>query len=354
MRVNLKEHSYEIIIKRGALEQLGTWVSSLWMPQKIAVITDSNVAPLYSEIVMKQLTAAGFAPHLAVVPAGETSKSLKQAARLYDFLAEAGFTRSDGIVALGGGVVGDLAGFVASTFMRGIHFLQIPTTLLAQVDSSIGGKTGVNTQKAKNLVGTFNQPSGVLIDPDVLKTLEIRRVREGIAEIIKSAAIADLVLWNKLTDLKDEADLLKQAEEIITAALEIKRHVVQEDEFDNGMRLILNFGHTIGHAIENTAGYGVVSHGEGVALGMIKINHIAEAKGLSPLGSTKQLQLMIEKFHLPTNLPNWDETALYSAITHDKKARGTTLKIILLEQIGKAKIVEIPLIEMKDYLKEAL
>lgn len=354
MWVDLKEHSYEIIIKRGALEQLGTWVASLWTPQKIAIITDSNVAPLYSQTVMKQLTRVGFSPYLAVVPAGEASKSLTQAAQLYDFLAEAGFTRSDGIIALGGGVIGDLAGFVASTYMRGIHFLQIPTTLLAQVDSSIGGKTGVNTQKAKNLVGTFSQPAGVLIDPAVLKTLEIRRVREGIAEIIKSAAIADLILWEKLKALKDEADLLNQAEVVITSALEVKRQVVQEDEFDNGMRLILNFGHTIGHAIENTAGYGVISHGEGVALGMVKINSVAEAKGLSPVGSTAQLKEMITKFHLPTRLPTWDEQALYSAITHDKKARGTNLKLILLKEIGEAKIVEVPLTEMKDYLKEAL
>lgn len=354
MQVNLKEHSYEILIKRGALKKLGRWINSLWTPQKIAVITDTNVAPLYSQTVMKQLTAAGHAPHLAVVPAGEASKSLKTAAELYDFLAEAGFTRSDGILALGGGVIGDLAGFVASTYMRGIHFVQIPTTLLAQVDSSIGGKTGVNTSKAKNLVGTFSQPAGVLIDPNVLETLEMRRVREGIAEIIKSAAIADLHLWQQLTQLKDETDLLYHAETIITAALEVKRHVVEEDEFDNGMRLILNFGHTIGHAIENTAGYGVVSHGEGVALGMLKINQVSEIKGLTPMGTTAQLKEMIMKFHLPTELPNWDENALYQAITHDKKARGTNLKLILLAEIGQAKIVEIPLIEMKDYLKEAL
>ncbi|MGM0139335.1 3-dehydroquinate synthase [Enterococcus sp. DIV0755b] len=354
MRVNLKEDSYEILIERGALTKLGSWLNLLWKPQKVAVITDTNVAPLYSQTVMNQLSAAGYTPHLAVVPAGERSKSLQTAAELYDFLAEAEFTRSDGILALGGGVIGDLAGFVASTYMRGIHFVQIPTTLLAQVDSSIGGKTGVNTDKAKNLVGTFCQPAGVLIDPNVLKTLAMRRVREGIAEIIKSAAIADLNLWQTLSHLKDEADLLDHAEAIITSALEVKRQVVEEDEFDNGMRLILNFGHTIGHAIEKTAGYGVISHGEGVALGMIKINSVSEAKGLSPVGSTAQLKEMIMKFHLPTQLPDWDEKALYQAITHDKKARGDNLKLILLTEIGQAKIVEVPLVEIKDYLKEAL
>jgi 3-dehydroquinate synthase len=234
--------------------------------------------------------------------------------------------------------------------MRGIHFLQVPTTLLAQVDSSIGGKTAVNTKKAKNLVGTFAQPDGVLIDPNTLKTLEPRRVREGIAEIVKSAAIADVELWHRLSSLENEQDLVAHAEEIITACCKIKRDVVEEDELDLGLRLILNFGHTIGHALENTAGYGVIAHGEGVSLGMIQITQVAEQRGLSPLGTTQELVTMLEKFDLPVTTDRWPEERLYQAITHDKKTRGGQIKIIVLEKIGQAKIVSLPTEEIRAFL----
>ena len=350
LTVNLTNHRYDILLERQALQKTGEWAASLWQPQRIAIITDSNVVDLYEKVVRQSLETHGFEVSTFVVPAGEASKSLAQATILYDALAEHGFTRSDGIIALGGGVIGDLAGFVASTYMRGIHFLQIPTTLLAQVDSSIGGKTAVNTKNAKNLVGTFSQPDGVLIDPAVLATLDDRRLREGIAEIVKSAAIADAKLWELLGTLKDEFELRERAEEFILPSLEVKRKVVEEDEFDNGSRLTLNFGHTIGHGIENTAGYGVVSHGEGVAVGMVMISNHAEAIGQMPEGTTKQLINMLNKFHLPTKLDTLDTEAIYQAITHDKKARGKQLKIILLETIGEAKIVSIPIESMKDYL----
>jgi 3-dehydroquinate synthase len=350
LTVTLTNHQYEIEIQRNLLKKCGEWASSIWQPQRVAIITDSNVAPLYGDLVAQSLTEQDFQVSTFIVPAGERSKSLEQSAKLYDLLAENGFTRSDGIIALGGGVIGDLAGFVASTYMRGIHFLQIPTTLLAQVDSSIGGKTAVNTKNAKNLVGTFSQPEGVLIDPEVLNTLDDRRLREGIAEIIKSAAIADENLWQLLDSLEDEFELLTRAEEVILPSLEVKRKVVEEDEFDNGSRLTLNFGHTIGHGIENTAGYGVVSHGEGVAVGMLMINQQAENIGQTPKGTTSQLKKMIEKFHLPTKLENLDSESIYQAVTHDKKARGSQLKIILLEKIGKAKIVSIPIESIKEYI----
>ena len=350
LRVNLTNHYYDILLERQALQQTGAWAASLWQPQRVAIITDSNVVGLYEAVVKESLETHGFEVSTFVVPAGEASKSLEQATILYDELAEHGFTRSDGIVALGGGVIGDLAGFVASTYMRGIHFLQIPTTLLAQVDSSIGGKTAVNTKNAKNLVGTFSQPDGVLIDPVVLDTLDDRRLREGIAEIVKSAAIADKQLWALLDTLTDEFELRERAEEFILPSLEVKRKVVEEDEFDNGSRLTLNFGHTIGHGIEKTAGYGVVSHGEGVAVGMVMISNHAEKIGQMPVGTTNQLINMLNKFHLPTKLDTLDTGAIYQAITHDKKARGKQLKIILLEAIGQAKIVSIPIESMKDYL----
>lgn len=350
LTVTLPNHSYDLTIEKGLLKNIGNWAKELWSPQKVVIITDTNVQPLYGEQVQRSLESAGFEVSTFVIDAGEKSKSLVVAAELYDFLAEAGLTRSDGIIALGGGVVGDLAGFVASTYMRGLHFLQVPTTLLAQVDSSIGGKTAVNTTKAKNLVGTFAQPDGVLIDPDTLNTLEIRRVREGIAEIIKSAAIADKNLWLQLEELADEQDLLLHATEIIAACCKIKRKVVEEDELDNGVRLLLNFGHTIGHALENTVGYGKLTHGEGVAIGMSQITRVAEMKKLTPVGTTEQLNKMIQKFHLPTTSDQWQSEQLYKALTHDKKARGGKINIILLESIGTAKIVRIPIEEMKSYL----
>lgn len=353
LHVALKDHSYDILIQKGSLGNVGEWLGTIWKPQKVAIITDENVAPLYAGTIAEKLTSAGFQTATYVLPAGESTKSLAHAGELYDFLADEGFTRSDGVMALGGGVIGDLAAFVASTYMRGVHFVQIPTTLLAQVDSSIGGKTAVNTSRAKNLVGTFSQPDGVLIDPEVLTTLEPRRVREGIAEIVKSAAIADEELWQFLAGLSDENDLLQHAEAVITASLKVKRKVVEEDEFDNGPRLTLNFGHTIGHAIENTVGYGIVSHGEGVAIGMIAINAEAERQGLTPAGTTAELKQMLEKFGLPTSTDLWDEDKLYEAITHDKKARGSKLKIILLDKIGSAKIVAIPMTEIRTYLKGA-
>lgn len=354
LTVQLPHHSYQIQVKKGGLNQVGRWVADLWQPQKIAIITDETVDGLYGEEVLQQLQVAGFDVYKIAIPAGEPSKSLAQAEKLFAFLASHQFTRSDGIVALGGGVIGDLAGFVAATYMRGIHFLQVPTTLLAQVDSSIGGKTAVNTTSAKNLVGAFWHPDGVLIDPLTLTTLPKRRIREGIAEIVKSAAIADETLWQTLSELPDEEALLAQAEAVITACLQVKKSVVEEDELDNGRRLILNFGHTIGHAIENSAGYGVVSHGEGVSLGMVQISRVAEEKALMPEGITADLIQMLTKFNLPTDATEWDEAALYQALTHDKKTRGTTIKIVLLTKIGEAKILDVTIEEMREFLRREL
>ena len=350
MEIVLSDKSYEIIVKRHALDTVGEWIASLWQNKKIAIISDEHVFPLYGEKIQQQL--ADYEVCHYTVPAGESSKSLEMANNLYDFLADQQFTRSDAIIALGGGVVGDLASFVASTYMRGIAFVQIPTSLLAQVDSSIGGKTAVNSSKAKNMIGTFAQPDGVLIDPETLNTLPELRVREGIAEIIKCSAISDASLWNDLEKLTGIQDLLAHSEAIILKALEVKKTVVEEDEFDNGSRLLLNFGHTIGHAIENTAGYGKISHGEAVAIGMVKISQTAEKKNLSPAGITDKIKAMNQKYQLPITYQPWEAEKFYTAITHDKKARGSSLNIILLAEIGKAYIKKIKLTEIKEFLLE--
>ncbi|EOH88910.1 3-dehydroquinate synthase [Enterococcus villorum] len=351
LEVILPEKSYEIVIERQSLNQVANWLERLWKDKKIAIISDENVFPLYGEKIKQQLKER-YEVTTYVLPAGEKNKSLEMATKLYDFLASEQFTRSDGIIALGGGVVGDLAGFVASTYMRGIAFVQIPTSLLAQVDSSIGGKTAVNAPKAKNMIGTFAQPDGVLIDPETLNTLPENRIQEGIAEIIKCAAIKDESLWNDLTQFSGIEDLLAHSETVIEKALRVKKEVVEEDPFDQGNRLLLNFGHTIGHAIENTAGYGQISHGEAVAIGMVQISRTAEKRKEMPDGVTAQLIAMNQKYHLPVSYKPWNEQALFQAITHDKKARGKNLKIILLEKIGKGKIQSIPMKAIKNYLEE--
>ena len=345
MEIVLPEKTYEIIVRRHALDSVGEWIASLWQNKKIAIISDENVYPIYGEKIFQQLTNYEVC-HYAV-PAGESSKSLTMANNLYEFLADQQFTRSDAIIALGGGVVGDL-----STYMRGIAFVQIPTSLLAQVDSSIGGKTAVNSSKAKNMIGTFAQPDGVMIDPETLNSLPELRVREGIAEIIKCGAISDASLWQDLQKLTGVQDLLEHSEAIISKALNVKKTVVEEDEFDNGSRLLLNFGHTIGHAIENTAGYGKISHGEAVAIGMVQISRAAETKGLSPKGITDEIKTMNQKYGLPNAYQPWEAEKFYSAITHDKKARGDSLNIILLDEIGQARIQKIKLTEIKDFLIE--
>ncbi len=351
LHVNISHHPYDIIIEKGALSKVGQWVSELWQPQKIVLITDNHVSSLYAEKVKHSLADAGFGVVVWDFPEGEASKSLTTVNKAYEFLIQQGMTRSDGIVALGGGVVGDLAGFVASTYMRGIHFLQIPTSLTAQVDSSIGGKTGVNTPLAKNIVGTFAQPDGVLIDPDVLDTLGHRELIEGMGEVVKYGLINDVSLWNLLDSLDGSPEsILENAEEIIYRSCDVKRKIVVEDEFEGGVRMYLNFGHTIGHAIEQTAGYGKVMHGEAVAIGMVQISRVAEKKGLMPAGMTRQIADMCAKFGLPIDHEPWQIDELYQALTHDKKARGNSIKTVIVPKLGSAAINQIPLEEMREYL----
>lgn len=352
VRVDLPHHPYDILIEEGILERAGQWVASLWQPQKITLITDDHVGGLYAETVKSQLEKAGFEVAVFDFPEGEASKNLTTVNRAYAFMVKFGMTRSDGIIALGGGVVGDLAGFVAATYMRGIHFLQIPTSLTAQVDSSIGGKTGVNTDFAKNMVGVFAQPDGVLIDPIVLKTLGRRELIEGMGEVIKYGLIYDPDLWQLLDSLDGADDILAHATEIIHRSCQAKRYHVVEDELDNGIRLYLNFGHTIGHAVETVAGYGQVMHGEAVAIGMVQLSRVAEKKGLMPAGITEQIEAMCAKFGLPTDYQPWAVEELYAVLSHDKKARGKSIKTVIVPELGRAAINQIPIEEMKDYLEK--
>lgn len=353
VNVEIPHHPYAIRIEKGVLSQVGKWLSDLWKPQKVVIITDNHVGSLYAEKVKLSLEAQGFEVGVFDFLEGEASKNLITVEKAYTFLSQFGMTRSDGILALGGGVVGDLAGFVASTYMRGIHFVQVPTSLTAQVDSSIGGKTGVNTRTAKNMVGTFAQPDGVLIDPDTLETLGKRELIEGMGEVVKYAFIKDIELYQLLDKISGDTDaILENAEEIIYHSCQVKRALVVEDEMDNGVRLLLNFGHTIGHAIELIAGYGQVMHGEAVAMGMVQISKVAEEKGLIPSGLTQDIIRMNTKFGLPITFEDWDTEALYNALTHDKKARGKTINIVLVPKVGESIVYPIPILEMKEYLEK--
>src|ERR1017187_8877488 len=304
VQVPLGNRSYTIKVGGGLLARLGAECARLKLGQRCAVITDANVGKYFAKAALKSLSASGFQPVLITVPAGEKSKRIAVVEKCYDQLAAHRLERKSFIVALGGGVVGDLAGFVAATYLRGIAFVQVPTTLLAQVDSSVGGKTGVNLQAGKNLVGAFYQPQLVLCDLDALKTLPKREYISGLPEGIKYGVIYDAVLFSQLERnlpklLQREAATLAA---VIARCCEIKADVVGQDETESGLRAILNFGHTIGHAIENSSGYGKFLHGEAISIGQVaaaKLSH--EILGL-PSGDVARIEKLFVQAGLPVKI----------------------------------------------------
>jgi 3-dehydroquinate synthase len=313
LTVNLPERSYDITVERGALSRV---CEIFPLARRVLIVTDDGVPPIYAETV----AAAAAAPTLITVKAGEESKSLATLERLLSAMLAAGFTRSDAVVAVGGGVVGDLCGLAAATYMRGIDFYNIPTTLLSQVDSSIGGKTAVNLGGVKNAVGVFYQPRAVLIDPEVLATLPARQLAAGLAEAIKMAATSDAALFERMEREALDAIL----DDIIIGSLKIKRSVVERDERESGLRRVLNFGHTVGHGYESAAGLSGLLHGECVALGMLHLCSPEVRARLIPL---------LEKAGLPTAsaLP---PDAVLAPIVHDKKADGDRIRYIYVDRIG--------------------
>lgn len=325
---------YEIVAERGLLGNAGAFTQALG-GGRAAILTDSNVAPLYGQRLLDALRAAGVACTLVVVPAGEASKDLSVLPGLYGRLMDWGMTRQDAIIALGGGVVGDLAGYVAATLLRGVGFIQAPTTLLAQVDSSVGGKVAVNLPQGKNLVGAFHQPMRVVIDPDCLATLPPREIRCGLGEIIKHAAIADAALWRQLEQM-DPAELIAQADALVVRNCAIKAGYVARDPYDTGVRMTLNFGHTLGHVLEKRAGYGHLSHGEAVAMGMVAACRWGEAWGVTQAGTTARMQAMLKRWGLDSRVPEGAERALAGQLGLDKKATCRGITLVLLEHIGRA------------------
>lgn len=340
VKVALGQRSYHIRVGHGLLKQLDQACRRLGLGNRCAILTDANVAPLYADAVEKVLAEAGFASQRITLPAGESSKNLKNVAACYDQLAAHRLERRSFIVALGGGVVGDLAGFVAATYLRGIALVQIPTTLLAQVDSSVGGKVGVNLKAGKNLVGAFHQPRLVLCDLDTLKTLPLRELRAGLAEVIKYGIIYDRALFARLE--KQMPRLLKLDSELLGAVIArccaIKADVVSQDETESGLRAILNFGHTIGHAIEAITAYGQYLHGEAISIGQVAAAEMSVRLAGLPAADAQRIRALLVQAGLPVKYPLTEKrwTQLLNAMRLDKKVSGGEIKFVLAERIGRA------------------
>ena len=340
VRVELAERSYDVIVQAGGLARAGELISAAGMAGlRAAVISDETVASHHAAGLLTALTAAGFAPTVHLVAAGEASKSLNQVETLAREMTRAGHDRKSMVIALGGGVVGDLAGFVAAIFFRGIPFVQIPTTIVAQVDSSVGGKTGVNVAEGKNLLGAFHQPRLVIVDPETLHTLPAREFQEGFAEAIKHAAIRDAAMLDELAKIDPIQRDVPAG--LIARNIAIKARVVEADEYETlQVRALLNFGHTIGHGIEAAVPYGQLLHGEAIALGMRAALHISQTHaGLSRAENDKVLQLL-RHFQLPLVLPGAITTdKVMQKLARDKKFSAGEIRFVVLEKLGQAKVL---------------
>ena len=332
LRVNLGIRSYSVVIQRGALACAKDWFD---LDRKVLIVTDSGVPKIYAETVAKQCKY----PVIVTFPAGEESKNVHTWMSLLDALTEHEFTRTDCVVAVGGGVVGDMSGFAAASYLRGIDFYNIPTTLLAQIDSSVGGKVGIDYKGYKNTVGAFYQPKGVLVDPDVLQTLDDRQVAAGMAEAVKIAMIRD----KELFELLERGEGYEKIEEVIYRSLQAKANVVEEDEREGGLRQILNFGHTLGHGIETAAGYTLL-HGECVALGMIPMTDVSLRDRLTEV---------LRSLHLPTKYEG-DLSGILSVMAHDKKRAGEMITVVRCPALGECILQPMKWNEFEQEIKEAL
>jgi 3-dehydroquinate synthase len=357
LEVNIGPRSYPILIGQS-LRDTGCRMSEEGLGGKVLLVSDTNVYPLYGQVVRDSLVHAGFAVHAMQVRPGERAKTLFQARRLYEVCLDGGLDRSSTVVALGGGVVGDLAGFVAATFMRGLNLVMIPTSLLSQVDSSVGGKVAVNLPRGKNLVGTFHQPRLVLLDPLVLRTLAPRRIREGLAEAIKCAVIADEQLFAFLEENISAACTgdIGVLRSVASASIKIKVDVVQADEREEkGIRQVLNLGHTVGHAIEATARYGRITHGEAVAIGMLAAFRIALKLDLCSRDSLLRVERLIAAAGLPTCAPGIRGQDIVDRLRFDKKARDGRLVFILPRGVGAVHLRDdVPMPLVREVVEEVV
>lgn len=337
---------YDILIDNGILDRCGEFVKNVFPSGKCAVITDDNVDGFYGERVIKSLSDAGIEAVKFVFPHGEASKNHSTLLKIYDFLAENGFTRSDHIVALGGGVVGDVAGYAAATYMRGIDFVQIPTTVVAQADSSVGGKTAVDIKAGKNLVGMFHQPRLVICDTGTLSTLTSEFFADGMAEVIKHGMIKSAELFELLSTCEIKSNL----NDIMKRNVTIKGRVVENDEREKGERMLLNYGHTLGHALEKYYNFTGLTHGYAVAIGMSTFTHIAERLGMCKKGVSDKLDAMLTKCKLPiTDSAPMEE--LFKISLGDKKHLSDSMNIVICSDIGESRVVKMSVDEYEKFLK---
>ena len=340
--------NYQVIIGAGLLQNIGINVSKVIKPCKAAIVSDSNVFPLYGQAAKTELQNAGFEVIHFIFPAGEESKNGTVYIKLLNFLAESQLTRSDCLIALGGGVVGDMTGFAAATYLRGIAYIQVPTTLLAAVDSSVGGKTAIDLPAGKNLAGAFYQPRLVLCDTDTLNTLPENIFRDGCAEVIKYGVLYDPKLFSHLK----EYGLDFSREEVIARCVELKRDVVVEDEFDHGARQKLNLGHTIGHGVEAQSHF-EISHGKAVAIGMAIVSRAAADKGICTESVKDEIISVIDRFGLPT-CTEYTAAQLYNSALSDKKRSGGTVNLIVPEAIGRCAIIPTAITDLETFIQAGL
>jgi 3-dehydroquinate synthase len=348
--VELPQQSYNVAIAPGGLETIGAWVSEQVLPhyrlsQRLVLVSNPQIFKHYGDRVVASLTDAGFEVSVCILPAGERYKTLNSIQKIYDAALAHRLERSAAIVALGGGVIGDMAGFAAATWLRGVHFIQLPTSLLAMVDASIGGKTGVNHPQGKNLIGAFHQPRLVLIDPQVLTTLPAREFRAGMAEVIKYGIIWDVNLFEQLEAAQrlDQRRYVSDAllQMILAKSCQAKAHVVSKDEKEAGLRAILNYGHTIGHAVESLTGYRRVNHGEAVAIGMVAAGHIAREMAMWTSAECDRQTALLEKTGLPTAIPaGLDLDAILDSLKSDKKVKDGKVRFVLPQHIGSVTVTD--------------
>lgn len=338
MKIDVQVASpYSVFIENGIIERTGAIAKGLVKPgAKILIVSETNVYPLYGKYLENSLKAEGFKVYKYIFDAGEESKKLSTVYSIYQSLAENGFTRSDGIVTLGGGVAGDMGGFAAATYLRGIGFIQVPTSLLAQVDASVGGKTGVDLPMGKNLVGAFHQPLAVLIDPKALKTLPKYYFNDGLGEVIKYGCISDAALFAELENgIENE-----KIEHIIAQCVNCKKELVEIDTKDTGRRMILNFGHTFGHALEKLHDFKELSHGYAVGIGMIMMARVGENLGITEIGTAERIAALLQKYGLPCE-DRYTKEEIVAATLLDKKSDGDKLNIVLIEKIGTSVVHQI-------------
>lgn len=339
---------YDIILSHNILHKIGSFTKSVCAAKKVAVISDSNVWPLYGETVMNGLKSEGFDVFDYVLPAGEASKNGNNLLSILNFLAESRLSRKDCVIALGGGVVGDICGFSAATYLRGIAYIQVPTSLLAMVDSSVGGKTAIDLPAGKNLAGAFYQPNLVLCDLDVLNTLPDDVFRDGSAEVIKYGVLFDEELFAHL----EENALSFDRDYVIARCIELKRDVVEADEFEQGLRKLLNLGHTIGHAIEKLSNY-TISHGYAVATGMAIISRLSVANEFCSEHTAKRICKILEQFSLPTNTQYMADD-LFTVALSDKKATSDTISLVTPSAIGQCIVRDTPILNLSSYIESGL